>query len=76
MWPSTPCGSDQLIIDLQEERKQMKKDIERRRMEAAERKKHMSNMEGEEFNSLSPKTSTHKVTVSYCPLQAHVCSRL
>lgn len=64
-----PFGSDQLIIDLQEERKQMKKDIERRRMEAAERKKHMSNMEGvEKFSPLSPKTSTHKVIISYCLL--------
>lgn len=47
----------------------MKEDIERRRMEAAERKKHMFNMEGvEKFSPLSPKTSTHKVIISYCLL--------
>lgn len=48
----------------QEEKRQMKEDIERRRMEAAERMKslNMSSPDGDEsFNPLSPKSPTFKV---------------
>lgn len=46
----------------QEEKRRMKKDIERRRMEAAERVKIMSSADGDEnFSPLSPRASTHKV---------------
>lgn len=46
----------------------MKKDIERRRMEAAERMKSLStsNVDGEEsFSPFGPKTPTHKVSSSH-----------
>lgn len=47
----------------------MKKDIEQRRMRAAERVKTMSSAEGEEnFSPLSPRASAHKV------LQHHATS--
>lgn len=49
----------------QEEKRQMKEDIERRRMEAAERRMkslNMSSPDGDEsFNPLSPKSPTFKV---------------
>lgn len=41
----------------------MKKDMERRRMEAAERMRSMSEPDGDEnFSPLSPRASTHKIT--------------
>lgn len=46
----------------QEEKRRMKRDMERRRMEAAERVKIMSSTDGDEtFSPLSPRVSTHKV---------------
>ena len=49
---------------MQEEKRRMKEEIERRRMEAAERMKSLStSCEGDEkFSPFSPKTPTHKVT--------------
>lgn len=50
----------------QEEKRQMKEDIERRRMEAAEKRMksmNISSPDGDEsFNPLSPKSPTFKVT--------------
>uniref|UniRef100_A0A3B4UYR1 Lymphocyte specific protein 1 a n=1 Tax=Seriola dumerili TaxID=41447 RepID=A0A3B4UYR1_SERDU len=49
----------------QEERRRMKEDIERRRMEAAERMKSLStsSVDGDEmFSPISPKAPTHKIT--------------
>uniref|UniRef100_A0A3Q3EG77 Non-muscle caldesmon-like n=1 Tax=Labrus bergylta TaxID=56723 RepID=A0A3Q3EG77_9LABR len=55
------------VCDLmsQEERRRMKEDIERRRMEAAERMKSLStsSVDGDEmFSPFSPKAPTHKIT--------------
>ncbi len=49
----------------------MKEDIERRRMEAAERMKSLStsSVDGDEmFSPFSPKTPTHKVNITCCLL--------
>ncbi|XP_035770064.1 caldesmon [Neolamprologus brichardi] len=60
------CLSTHLIIsDSQEERRRMKEEIERRRMEAAERMKNLSTSsvdEDEMFSPFSPKVSTQKIT--------------
>lgn len=51
----------------QEERRRMKEDIERRRMEAAERMKSLStsNVDGDEmFSPVNPKAPTHKVNIT------------
>lgn len=48
----------------QDEKRQMKEDIERRRMEAAERRMkslNMSSLDGDESFPLSPKSPTFKV---------------
>lgn len=61
------CCLEQQLADCrrsgcQEEKRRMKKDMERRRMEAAERVKIMSSADGDEnFSPLSPRASTHKV---------------
>nr|XP_046249762.1 non-muscle caldesmon isoform X3 [Scatophagus argus] len=55
----------QRLAKEEEKRMRMKEDIERRRMEAAERMKNlsMSSVDGDEmFSPFSPKVSTHKIT--------------
>lgn len=65
------CNQLTIVVDSQEEKRRMKKDIERRRMEAAERVKNMSSADEDEmFSPLSPKASTQKVKVPHCPPQA------
>lgn len=67
------CNQLTIVVDSQEEKRRMKKDIERRRMEAAERVKNMSSADEDEmFSPLSPKASTQKVKVSI----AAPCRRL
>lgn len=55
------------VCDSQEERRRMKEDMERRRMEAAERMKSLStsSVDGDEaFSPFSPKTPTNKVNIT------------
>lgn len=53
----------QRLAKEEEEKRRMKKDMVRRRMEAAERVKIMSSADGDEnFSPLSPRASTHKIT--------------
>uniref|UniRef100_A0A7N9AVJ0 Lymphocyte specific protein 1 a n=1 Tax=Mastacembelus armatus TaxID=205130 RepID=A0A7N9AVJ0_9TELE len=64
MQPMWTCGAERCLC-LQEERRRMKEDIERRRMEAAERMKSLStsSVDGDEmFSPFSPKAPTHKIT--------------
>lgn len=68
------CNQLTIVVDSQEEKRRMKKDIERRRMEAAERVKNMSSADEDEmFSPLSPKASTQKVKVPAAPCRRLGC---